>query len=41
LPEFSSAAGLDVSLYSHLVDLLPKIENPNPILEIFEGRDDD
>lgn len=33
--------GLDVPLYSHLVDLLPKIENPNPILEIFEGRDDD
>jgi hypothetical protein len=27
--------------YSYLVDLLPKVEEPNPILEIFEGRDDD
>lgn len=27
--------------YKYLVSLLPKVESPNPILEIFEGRDDD
>lgn len=32
---------LEPSDYSYLVDLLPKVEEPNPILEIFEGRDAD
>ena len=32
--------GLDPSDYSNLVDLLPVVNNPNPILEIFEGRED-
>ena len=31
---------LTPSEYSYLVDLLPKVQNPNPILDIFEGRDD-
>lgn len=33
--------GLDIASYNKLVNLLPKINNPNPILEIFEGRHDD
>lgn len=32
---------LQPSDYKYLVSLLPKVENPNPILEIFEGRDDE
>lgn len=32
---------IDIPLYDRLLDLLPKISDPNPILEIFEGRDDD
>jgi len=34
-------SGLEPSDYSYLVDLLPAITAPNPILEIFEGRDDE
>jgi hypothetical protein len=26
--------------YAKLFDLLPRIENPNPVAEIFEGRDE-
>lgn len=32
---------IDIPLYDRLVSLLPVISMPNPILEIFEGRDDD
>lgn len=31
--------GIEIQSYSYLVDLLPKIKDPNPILEIFDGRD--
>jgi hypothetical protein len=27
--------------YARLFDLLPRVESPNPIAEIFEGRDND
>ncbi len=30
-----------IERYHYLVNLLPKISRPDPILEIFEGRDDD
>lgn len=33
--------GLNIPSYSSLTNLLPKINDPNPILEIFEGRHDD
>lgn len=32
---------IDIPSYDQLVELLPKISEPNPILEIFEGRDDE
>lgn len=32
---------IDIPHYDHLLNLLPKISDPNPILDIFEGRDDD
>lgn len=30
-----------IERYNHLVNLLPVIGKPDPILEILEGRDDD
>lgn len=30
-----------IERYNHLVGLLPKISKPDPILEIFEGREDE
>lgn len=30
-----------IERYNYLVNLLPKINKPDPILEIFEGRDDE
>jgi hypothetical protein len=32
---------IDLSLYSKLIGLLPKINSPDPIETIFLGRDDD
>ena len=30
-----------IERYNYLVNLLPKIDKPDPILEIFEGREDE
>lgn len=32
---------IDLKEYGRLVDILPKTSHPDPIVEIFEGRDDD
>ncbi len=32
---------IDIPLYDRLLNLLPEISVPNPILEIFEGRPDE
>jgi len=31
----------DIGFYKELIALLPPISEPNPIAEIFEGRDDE
>ena len=32
---------IDLESYGQLVDILPKTSSPDPIVEIFEGRDDE
>ncbi len=32
---------IDLKAYGQLVDILPKTTQPDPIVEIFEGRDDE
>lgn len=32
---------IDLKAYGQLVDILPKTTHPDPIVEIFEGRDGD
>ena len=32
---------IDLKGYGEIVDILPKTAHPDPIVDIFEGRDDD